>query len=243
MSVTVNAITDQWNDGKRLHVIGTLAFTGNYTSGGDTLDFGAGGVESSAAPLIVFVEALSGFRQLVKPANLGTDSHTSKLQTFGGASDAAATGTLTSDNTNVADGDTVTIGTTVYTFKTTITGGGAVAYNVKIGASADASLASLVKAINGTGVVGTDVGATTAANTNVSAGAVTSHATLLTALVSGSAGNAIATTETSAHLSFGAATLTGGVDGTSTGAELAAGAYPTDVVNYNPAFYAIFLAF
>ena len=46
----------------------------------------------------------------------------------------AATGVLTSDGTNVSDGDTVTIGSTVYRFKNTM----AAAYDVKIGANAAA---------------------------------------------------------------------------------------------------------
>jgi hypothetical protein len=119
----------------------------------------------------------------------------------------AATGTITSDNINVTDGDTVTIGTTVYRFKNTIVA----AYDVKIGANADATLLSLIKAINGTGTVGTDYFTGTAAHPLVTAASsVTAHAFAVTAIAKGTAGNAIASTETSSHLSWGAATLTGG---------------------------------
>lgn len=133
------------------------------------------------------------------------------------AGNASATGTLTSDNTNVADGETVVIGSTTYTFKTALT---PTAGQVLIGANADASLLNLIRAINHTGTAGTDyanLGVTSVANTQVSAASsVTAHAFAVTALAAGLAGNAIASTETSAHLSWGAATLTGGTDSATT---------------------------
>jgi hypothetical protein len=94
-----------------------------------------------------------------------------------------------------------------YTFKTTLT---PTEGEVLIGADADASLLNLIRAINHSGTPDTDYKCA-AANTQVSAAtAVTSHAFAVTALTAGSAGNAIATTETSSHLSWGASTLTGG---------------------------------
>lgn len=122
------------------------------------------------------------------------------------AGDTPATGVLTSDNTNVSDAETVTVGTTVYRFKNTLAQIG----DVKIGGSADASLLSLAKTINGTGVAGTDMFTGTPANTFASSSAtVTSHTITLTALAENAGGNSIATTETSAHLSFATATLLG----------------------------------
>jgi hypothetical protein len=32
------SVVDTWDDGHRIHVSGTVAATGNYTTGGDTLD-------------------------------------------------------------------------------------------------------------------------------------------------------------------------------------------------------------
>ena len=32
------SVVDTWDDGKRIHVSGTVAATGNYTTSGDTLD-------------------------------------------------------------------------------------------------------------------------------------------------------------------------------------------------------------
>ena len=128
-----------------------------------------------------------------------------------GGSTVAATGTLTSDNTNVADGETVTIGSKVYTFKTSLT---PTEGQVLIGGSADASLLNLIGAINHTGSPGTGY-SVAAANTSVSAAAsVTSHAFAVTALIPGAGGNSIASTETSLHLSWGGSTLASGVSPT-----------------------------
>lgn len=129
--------------------------------------------------------------------------------------DVAATGTLTSNNTNVSDADTVTIGSKVYTFKTALT---PTEGEVLIGGSADASLLNLIRAINHTGTYGTDY-YVSVANAQVSAASsVTSHTFAVTALSTGTAGNSIATTETAATLSWGAATLASGVDAATTGA-------------------------
>lgn len=120
----------------------------------------------------------------------------------------AASGTLTSDATNVSDGDTVPVGSITYRFKTV-----PVAINdVDIGADAAGTLANLKKAINASGVSGTDYFAGTLAHPQVTAGALTGTTLVVTAVVPGTSGNSIATTEASTHLSWGAATLTGGVD-------------------------------
>lgn len=117
-----------------------------------------------------------------------------------------ASGTLTSNNTNVSVDDTVTIASLVYTFKAAPT---TVAYQVKIGADADASLLNLIRAINGSGTPGTDYGSLTPENAQVSAAtSVTAHAFAVTARSGIDA--ALATTTTAATLSWGAATLTGG---------------------------------
>ncbi len=126
-----------------------------------------------------------------------------------------ATAVLTSDNTNVSSGDQVTIGIHTYTFRTALTvltGGNQVPYEVLIGASADASLTNLAAAINGSAGAGSTYAAGTPVNTNVTSGAVSSHTITLTAITLGTGPNTVATTETSAHLSFGGATLSGGVN-------------------------------
>jgi hypothetical protein len=102
------------------------------------------------------------------------------------------------------------------------------AYDIQISGSgnSDGSLGSLIKAINGTGIVGVDCFTGTLANTQVGAGALTAHATLITALAQGLAGNSIATTKSSTVVSWGAASLSGGTDSAIT-ASVAAGATET----------------
>lgn len=228
MSVAV-AFVKEYTEGKVLHAIGTITPSGNYASP-ETVDlrtFSAG-----VAPFRVIVNAPYPFRGSLT-IGTGVDNGTIKFYTDGGA--AVAVGVLTSDATNVADADTVTIGTTVYRFKTTI----AQAFDVLRDAStAAASLQNLVKAINGTGTSGTTYFAGTTPHPNVSATASTATTISLEAKVPGIAGNAIATTETSAHLSFGAATLTGGVG--VTGGELTPSAYPAGLTGVAIQFQADF---
>lgn len=124
-----------------------------------------------------------------------------------------ATGTLTSDNTNVSNADTVTIGSTEYTFVTSLTTDPAtVPYEVLIGANADESLANLAAAINGGEGEGTTYATGTEAHTLVTAGAVDTdnHTLIVTAIDAGYAGNAIASTETATHLEWGGSVLSGG---------------------------------
>lgn len=134
----------------------------------------------------------------------------SKTYTFKAAlSFAAATGTLTSNNTNVSNGDTVVIDAKTYTFESSLTN---VDGHIKIGASADASLTSLSQAINASGgTPGTDYATANTIHPTVSAGSVSAHAIVLTAKTKGIGGNSIATTKVAATLSWGAATLTGGI--------------------------------
>lgn len=121
---------------------------------------------------------------------------------------AAAAGTLTNDGTNITDGDTVTIDGTVYTFQDTLTN---VAGHVKKGASNTASMTNLFHAINASGgTVGTDYATACVAHSTVKATNPTGTTVVVTALASGTAGNSIATTELSSHLSWGAATLASG---------------------------------
>lgn len=114
----------------------------------------------------------------------------------------AATGTLTFSGV-VADGQTVTIGDDVYEFDTdsSVTEGN-IAVDVYGGATAPAAVTALVAAITASDTMG--VGAADGAGDTV----------VLTADTKGTAANSIATTETCTNGSFGAATLTGGVNGT-----------------------------
>lgn len=114
-------------------------------------------------------------------------------------------GTLTASGAISAD-ETVTLGSTTYTFKSTVSS----ANDVALAATTEGSLNNLVKAINGSGVAGTDYGTGTVANASVSAELTSSTTVKVTALVAGTAGNSIASTETGDNLAFGGATLANG---------------------------------
>lgn len=155
-------------------------------------------------------EALAVFAS--QPAALDTFTISPITYTFVAAlTEVFAAGTLTNDATNVTDLDTVTIAGKVYTFQSSLTN---VDGNVKIGASAAASMTNLFHAINATGgTVGTDYATLTTAHPTVVATNPTGTTVVVTAKTSGVAGNLLATVEASTHLVWGAATLVGGVDG------------------------------
>jgi flagellin len=107
---------------------------------------------------------------------------------------------------NAAVGDTVTIGTQVYTFAATA----GAANTVAIGTSVSATLANLAAAVNGGSGAGVAYGTGTTANVDATAVAGASTVTF-TAKVSGTGGNAIVSTETSANFGFSnAGTFAGG---------------------------------
>jgi hypothetical protein len=134
-----------------------------------------------------------------------------RVYTFRAAlTEAKATDTLTNSGVNLTNGDTVTVGGKTYTFQSALTN---VDGNVKIGAANTNSMTNLFNAINGTGgVPGTDYAAATVANTLVSATNPTGTTVLVTAKTPGVAGNAIAATKVAVTLTWGSATLLGGVD-------------------------------
>lgn len=146
-------------------------------------------------------------------ANTETVVLGAKTYTFVTAlTEVKATATLTSDNTNPSDGDTVTIAGKTYTFRSVLKPRfDWVANEVLIGADADTTLGNLKAAINGEAGEQTKYSPGTVAHTLVTCGSVSAHAVVITAIVPGTAANSYASTETSAHLSFGAATMSGGV--------------------------------
>lgn len=125
---------------------------------------------------------------------------------------ASATLDMKSANTNVADGDTVTINDKTYRFKNTM----ALANDVQIGTNIQGSLGNLILAVNGTGTAGVNYFAGTTQPTDVKAGPLTSSdqeffSIVFQAQTPGTGGNAYASTETSTELFFAnGATFTGG---------------------------------
>lgn len=128
-------------------------------------------------------------------------------QTYQWQYETKASATLTSTGTAPANNDTVTLGTKTYTFKTTLTGA---ANEVLIGASAAEALDNLKSAVNASAGAGTTYGTGTTANAEFMATTNTDTTQLFLARLSGTAGNAYATTEVSSQLSFGGATASGG---------------------------------
>lgn len=139
-----------------------------------------------------------------------------------------ATSELTSDTTNVSDGDTVTINTTVYRFKDTP----AQAYDVQIGASAAVSLDNLKAAINQTGTPGTEYYPGTLAHPTVIATTNTDTVQTVVARTPGVTANTYPTTETSSHLSWADTTLGGGTGNSDAGATTAAATFTIGTRTY-----------
>lgn len=124
-----------------------------------------------------------------------------------------AIGTLTSDGTVPTAADTVVVGNVTYTFRASVT---TTANEVKLGtggAAAADSLANLKSAINADGNTAV-YGSLTVVNPDVGAGALTATTLQIYAKVGGTAGNSLASTEGSTHLSYGATTLAGGAAAT-----------------------------
>lgn len=165
-----------------------------------------------STPVAIEVTTLSALAVALQPSLSWPPYLTAQPVAATCAGNASATGTLTgSGSTNVSDGDTVTIGSQVYRFKTTM----AQAFDVQIGGSgnSDTSLLNLINAINLSGTVGTNYFSGTTANTQVTAAtSVTSHAFAVTAIAAGLRANAIATTKSSSVVSWGGSTLSGGTD-------------------------------
>lgn len=119
---------------------------------------------------------------------------------------AAAVGTLTSDETNVADEATVIIGAITYRFMDTPEQ----AYDVQRGSDADESLSNLIAAINASGTEGVEYFAGTLAHPSVVATDNAATTQKVVARVPGTAANALATTSSGATLSWPDTTLGGG---------------------------------
>jgi len=116
----------------------------------------------------------------------------------------------------IANNDVVEIGGIYYKFTNgsvdtgTPAGTSGSPWLVKLGGTAEASLASLYLAINSGGGAGDDYSTNLTANEFVASNVQTGNDLYVVAREAGSDGNAITTTETGANLSWGGATLSGG---------------------------------
>lgn len=141
------------------------------------------------------VPAIHGGSTLTSTGNSAAATHASATLTVAGG-------------VNFAADETVTIDTTVYTFKVRPEQ----AYQVKIGATPTASLLNLKNAINGSSTYANVThGAGTVAHASVVAYTSDSTTVVVKGRTPGSAYDALATTETCANASFGGATMVDGV--------------------------------
>jgi hypothetical protein len=129
--------------------------------------------------------------------------------------DGTATGTLTASGA-ISSGDQVKIGSTYYQFTSGDVNAGAPAgtssnpWLVAMGASTAIALQNLYNAIDDLVVSGVVYSLVLTANPSVSVNSVSATTVVVRAKDAGTAGNAIATTETGANLAWGAVTLAGG---------------------------------
>jgi hypothetical protein len=66
------SLVDTWDDGKRIHVAGTVAPSGSYPTGGDTLDLSQFPVVASTQPPIqgtAWLDGLSGYDYVFNPGS------------------------------------------------------------------------------------------------------------------------------------------------------------------------------
>src|ERR1700689_5369902 len=66
------SLVDTWDDGKRIHVSGTIAATGSYATGGDTVDLSQVPVIASAQPPIqgtAWMDGLAGYDYVFIPGS------------------------------------------------------------------------------------------------------------------------------------------------------------------------------
>ena len=147
----------------------------------------------------------------IRTLNLASFGNPLVVNTTPGTPVVAAKGTLSqSGAANVVNNDKVTIGSRQYVFVNILNN--ATANQVKIGGTFDGSMNNFIAAINHAAGSGSTYSSATTVNTQVTAGSLASHAFTVTAITAGLAGNSIATTETSSHLTWGQSTLVGGVD-------------------------------
>lgn len=205
-------MADTWTDtaGTLRDQIGVIVTAGPVYGSRDAL----GVYEGDSALKVVLTdayEANDGTLQDAMPVFYpGTDTYFDAAGTlretmlFGVAATSFATGSL-SFNGNSLDGETVTIGATVYRYVSVL----AQAYDVLIGATASITINNHIAAVTAGAGAGTVYGNGTAVHPDVTAAASPGKMDV-TALVAGAAGNSIATTSTSLTATWGAATLQGG---------------------------------
>ncbi|HEV2305979.1 MAG TPA: hypothetical protein VGR93_10700 [Candidatus Acidoferrales bacterium] len=91
-------LVDSWDDGRHIHVAGTVAASGNYATGGDTLDLTALeslGVPTTKPPIMgtAWMDGLAGYDYVFSP---GAAMNSGKVKIFQQGSGAGAFAELAS---------------------------------------------------------------------------------------------------------------------------------------------------
>ena len=91
-------LVDSWDDGRRIHVAGAIAASGNYVIGGDTLDLTpleALGVPTTKPPITgtAWMDGLAGYDYVFTP---GATINSGKVKIFQNAAAAGAFAELAS---------------------------------------------------------------------------------------------------------------------------------------------------
>jgi hypothetical protein len=86
------SLVDTWDDGKRIHVGGTVSISGSYSSGGDTIDLSQSPVIAATQPPVqgtAWMDGLSGYDFVFSP---GAAMNNGKVKVFqqGGSAGAFA---------------------------------------------------------------------------------------------------------------------------------------------------------
>jgi hypothetical protein len=84
------SLVDTWDDGKRIHVSGTIAASGSYSTGGDTLDLSQAPIVESTQPPIngtAWMDGLAGYDYVFIP---GATMNSNKVKIFQQGASAGA---------------------------------------------------------------------------------------------------------------------------------------------------------
>lgn len=84
------SLVDTWDDGKRVHVTGTVAASGSYTTGGDTVDLSQFPlIASTQAPIqgTAWMDGLAGYDYVFAP---GAAMNSGKVKMFQQGASAGA---------------------------------------------------------------------------------------------------------------------------------------------------------
>lgn len=173
------------------------------------LGAGAGTDYASETTANTDVSAAAGAGDTMDLTALATGSAGNSITTTETLTNGSFGGGTLSGGSDSADGDTFTIGAKTYLMQSTLTN---VDGNIKVGATTEDTVNNIVAAINGGPGSGTAYAAAMTTNTQVTATKLSATSFKVTAKTAGTAGNSIATTETSDVASWGAATLQGGLD-------------------------------